>query len=266
MNHGHARGLPEPTRWLTVGLPAVAYPLVLVSLTSPPMYEALMRKEGLVEFAAAGLLLVGVGLGVALLVRYRAWLPSRWLTGWFGLATMGMFVFAGEEVSWGQHLGWWDAGAIPEPFKRLNDQQETNLHNMSNTLDQGPTNAITLVTLVAFVALPLWLRWRGEVMGFTNPGYWFWPTRAGLVAAAGVLVIPFPKRVYEGLTGQVGPVELRHSEMHEFYIALLMVIYVASAFTRLRGLAQARSAAAPAQAGRADRADAVDAGPLPARL
>ncbi len=40
-----------------------------------------------------------------------------------------LFLYLGEEVSWGQHIFYWEATGI---FEKYNDQQETNLHNFIN--------------------------------------------------------------------------------------------------------------------------------------
>jgi hypothetical protein len=239
----HDPGVPDLPRWLWFGVPAAIYPLLLLSIVvAPDFYRFMMRKEGAIEYLAVGFLLVGIGFGVAMLIRYRAALPHRWLVGWFGFVAFAMFMFAGEEISWGQHLGLWGEAQVPEAIKAINDQNETNLHNISNALDQGPTNAIVLLTFIAFIANPLYLRLRGETMATDNPGYWFWPTRVCLIAAIGVLFIPFPMRIYEGMQaiGWLGPNgpgdNWRHSELHEFYVALLMTLYMISAYRRARAL------------------------------
>lgn len=244
--HTHVPGLPEAPFWLRVLAPALVYPLLIASIfIYQPFYDMMMVKEGGIEYLAVLLLLFGVVYGVRLLVKYRDLFPKRWLVVWYALVTLAAFVLAGEEISWGQHLGLWTHEQVPEAIRAVNDQNETNFHNMTNALDQGPTNLVVLGTVVAFIVLPIILRKRGETMGVSNPGYWFWPTRAGLIAGIGVLVIPFPKRIYEWTTGEEGPNLLRHSEVHEFYVALLLTIYLVSAHNRLRGLRQRESEATP---------------------
>ncbi len=231
----HMPGLPEPGRWLTVAVPPSLFLVMLLLIVV--WYDAwyfLKNKEGGIEWIAIAILLIGVGYGAVTLLKYRASLPKKWLVGWFTLATLGMFVFAGEEMSWGQHLGFWSGEDLPEGFRELNDQDETNFHNMTNALDQGPTNIIFGGTLFAFVVLPFLQRHKGKPMDFADPGYWFWPTRAGLVAGIGVILIPFPKRIYEWVTGEPGSFDWRHSEIHEFYIALLMTTYMVSLHLRLK--------------------------------
>jgi hypothetical protein len=236
----HQPGLPEPGWLLTRLVPMAVYPVMIASIYVAHGFWLFMKeKEGGIEWLGVGCVLVGAWYGVRML-KYRAALPRKWLAWWFGLASVGMVVVAGEEVSWGQHLGLWGPEAIPEAFREINDQNETNIHNIvgiGNALDRGSTNLIVAGTLFAFVILPIIQRVKRETMTYDNPGYWFWPTTAGFWAGMGVMVIPFPKRVYEWATGEEGSFHWRHSEIHEFYIALLMMTYMVSARGRLRAYA-----------------------------
>jgi len=246
----HAPGLPEPSKFLTRFIPAIVYPGLLLSMfVYYPFWYFMKDKEGGIEWIMIVFLLIGIGHGVNLLARYRSALPRPWLVWWFVLSTFGMVVFAGEEISWGQHLGLWTGEDLPEALRAMNDQDESNFHNMTNALDQGPTNVIVAGTFFAYVLLPILQRHKRETMTFDNPGYWFWPTRAGLFAGIGVLIIPFPKRIYEWTTGVEGPFDLRHSEIQEFYIGLLMTTYIVSVHHRLRALALQKSESASAPAG-----------------
>ncbi|MEQ9617155.1 MAG: hypothetical protein RLN60_03875 [Phycisphaerales bacterium] len=238
----HEPGLPEPGTWLTVYVPALVYPLMIATIFVWYDFWYFMKdKEGGIEWVAIVTILVGVGYGVTALAKYRSAFPKKWLTVWFSLGVAGMIVFAGEEMSWGQHLGFWGGEDIPEGFRELNDQNETNIHNLvgiGNAIDRGSTNAIVGGTFFAFVILPFIQRAKRETMSFTNPGYWFWPTRAGLVAGLGVLLIRFPERIYMWTTGaESTPFDWRHSEIHEFYIGLLMTIYMVSLHHRLKAYA-----------------------------
>jgi len=223
--------------WWSVWLPAVVYPiLVIAALAFPDFYGFMQRKEGAIEYLGVLVLLVGVVIGLGIF-KYTNRLPKsgRWLKWFYVVSLLGMFVFAGEEISWGQHLGLWGHEDVPEFIAERNDQTETNFHNMANALDQGPTNAIVLGTFVAFVVLPIIRKIRGLTMRPGDADYWFWPTRVCVVSAIGVLVIPFPKRIYEWATNTASaPNELRHSEFHEFYIALLMTTYIISVYIRLK--------------------------------
>jgi hypothetical protein len=242
----HVSGVARPPVWLRLGLPLTVYPLVLLSIAAyRPLFGLLQRKEGLIEYMTVLLVLVGVGYGVALLSshRLRGVLSAGWLKGWFIVATLGMLVFAGEELSWGQHLGLWGHEDVPEAIKAVNDQDETNFHNMSNALDQGITNIILVGTLVAFVGIPLLLKHRNETMGPDNPGFWFWPRWVSIWWALGVLLIKVPGWVYKGVTDATSAEGVwRHSEIHEFYIAGLMTCYMADVYVRAREISSAKAA------------------------
>lgn len=51
----------------------------------------------------------------------------------------GLIYYLGEEISWGQHYFKWSS---PELFKEINNQKETNLHNISNLFDQLPRTLV----------------------------------------------------------------------------------------------------------------------------
>ena len=54
---------------------------------------------------------------------------------------LALIYFLGEEVSWGQHFFNWES---PEFFENKNNQQETNLHNISNLFDQLPRTLVLI--------------------------------------------------------------------------------------------------------------------------
>jgi hypothetical protein len=237
----HQPGLPEP-RWpLTWLFPIAVYPVLIASIfVSYDFWYFMKHKEGGIERLAVVCLLVGVGYGVRMLLAHRRALPRAWLVWWFAIATAGMVFVAGEEVSWGQHLGLWGAEDVPEPIREINDQGETNIHNIvgiGNAIDRGSTNLVIVGTFVAFFILPIVQRVKGTAMPCDDPGYLFWPTRAGFWAGVGVSIIPLPLQIYEWTTGREGSFDWRHSEIHEFYIALLMMTYMVSVHHRLRAYA-----------------------------
>ncbi len=226
--------------WVWLPLPLIVYPLVVLAAVLDPLhslYVWLMTKEGGVEWLGVICLLAALIYGLPTYIRHRHRLPARWLKVWFGLVLFAMFFLAGEEISWGQHLGLWDHEDVPAVIRTINDQNETNLHNITNALDQNPTNLVVIATLVGCVIIPIYLKIKGRTLPPHDPGYWFWPTAAVLPAGIGVLLIRFPHRIYRWTAGEI-PVEVevywRHSEVHECYIAMLFAIYLVSAVWRLR--------------------------------
>lgn len=83
-------------------------------------------------------------------VRRRNPLPL-FLAAFLALAALALFVYAGEEISWGQRiLGW----SRPDWFPAGNLQNETNLHNYFNT------NFLLLYQALIIFPLPVLWAWR----------------------------------------------------------------------------------------------------------
>ena len=61
---------------------------------------------------------------------------------------IGLLYYLFEEISWGQHLFKWNT---PTLLFELNDQNETNLHNISNLFNQLPRNLILIWCSLTFL-------------------------------------------------------------------------------------------------------------------
>jgi hypothetical protein len=227
--------------WLWPAL--LTYPLTLALLfLNRSWYNFVITKEGGLDSLTPVVLLISFAFGVQALRRTQ-FLPASamWIRYWITMVLLGIVFLAGEELSWGQHLGFWSAEDLPQWIRQANDQQETNIHNLArggNSLEQLFKNLVYLGTLIGCIILPGRRRWKKQVLSPSQAGYWFWPTKACLPAAIGVLLIMFPNRIAAWLTGEKLDV-LRHSELHELYIALMLMAYLASLAWRLRACPRA---------------------------
>lgn len=115
-------------------------------------YEArkwLWTEFGIIENLQVLKLLLCVLFGLILL-RSSHWPP--YAKGWFSLGVCGVVFVLLEEISYGQHyIGW----ISPDFFIKVNNQQETNLHNISSWLDQKPRFVLEVGVLTCGVLLPL---------------------------------------------------------------------------------------------------------------
>ena len=118
-----------------------------LNLTDRWLYDALNQEDNWTEnltalwFLLAGLLLAATAC------RERSW-PLRWV---YMLATAAFLFAAGEEISWGQRLFGW---ATPEFLRDLNDQGETNIHNIyTHAFRRLHAESTTLLCAVAAAAL-----------------------------------------------------------------------------------------------------------------
>ena len=149
--------LPRPL-WLDAPV-GVALALFAVAWLTTWQGPWLYSEQGVLELSQFALLVVAVVFGLRVLARRTG---SIWLTGWFVIATVGTIYTAGEEVSWGQHLIGW---GTPKWLASVNDQGETNLHNVSSWLDQKPRAILELGIIVGGIVLPLAARLRPALTG-----------------------------------------------------------------------------------------------------
>lgn len=212
--------------------PVLAVIVFGVKLLAPGAYDTLIEGElGLTELATPLVALLGVGFGIQTvrLARHRV---APIVTIWIALTTLGCFYFAGEELSWGQQLFHWQT---PEQIAQLNDQNETNLHNMSSWFDQKPRLLLELWVLLGGIVLPL-----RRLAGKPPPGPpgsaadWFWPGIECLPTAVLAIAIKLPER-YKKIAGiESLPFEIRWSEPQEYYFALFLLLYLLALRARLR--------------------------------
>lgn len=215
---------PEPddaSPWWWLALPlGLAVVLSLLFHISRNWFNVWVAGEpGLLEFSQVVILLAAtaVALRIFSMVRGRG---DRLLTTFVGLTAMTCFMIAGEELSWGQHIFGW---ATPSGWEALNDQGETNLHNISSWLDQKPRALLELGILVGGIAVPLvalsrpWIR-RGR-FGI------YLPPLACLPAALIAEAVAMWDRLVLGLGGHQNLFH-RTSEIQEFYFYLFFLFYL----------------------------------------
>tara|TARA_B100001250_G_scaffold386872_1_gene383770 strand:- start:42 stop:770 length:729 start_codon:yes stop_codon:yes gene_type:complete len=63
---------------------------------------------------------------------------------------IGLLYFFFEEISWGQHLFNWESPAF---FENLNQQKETNFHNISNIFNEVPRTMLAIWCSLSFIAI-----------------------------------------------------------------------------------------------------------------
>lgn len=68
------------------------------------------------------------------------------------LQCLGLIYFLGEEISWGQHIFKWESSDI---FLKHNIQNETNLHNISNLLNELPRSFVLIWCSFSAMAIVL---------------------------------------------------------------------------------------------------------------
>lgn len=199
-------------------------------------------KEGPTEYAAVLVLLSGIAAAVYAVI-HRKRFPDKRLGIWMLIFVLGLFYFAGEELSWGHHIAVSLFGKEAQPVTvtalGVNEQGETNIHNLDNfagkMLGRNSKNIVELWCYIGALAVPLILVRRKPPLTTSDTGYWFWPTTATVVCALMVFLTYRPVRLYVKLFPfENEPYWARQSELQEFFMASTLVIYVSSIAWRLR--------------------------------
>lgn len=234
MNLNNPRDLPI---WWWAGIPLT---MLLVTFyayfTSADLMALLVRRDehpdggGIAENGTVLILLPAIAAGIAILRHHRQRLPL-WMIGWLLGWILACAYFAGEEASWGQHYFHWSA---PETLQGLNDQNETNLHNISHWLDQKPRTLVELWIVFAGLLVPLIRRFRPQALWADRDwARWFWPTAIGIPTVVAFL-FSFVVALVAKKTGRADLHYLGSNELREFYIAIFLSSYLLSLWYRLR--------------------------------
>ena len=144
----------------------------------------LKGESGIIELSTALFLFIGIGFCVSSITVSQRLALSGFVKAWLLVLIAGAAYFALEELSYGQHIFGW---GTPEGLRELNDQEETNLHNVHALFDQVPRALLTLGILVGGIILPLYRQIRSRPLREDARFYWQWPTMD--CVTAGLLVI-----------------------------------------------------------------------------
>ena len=213
------------------GLPLfiLLFPFAWVALAGND--RALKGEAGMVEVATFLFLLIAIGFCVSSLAVTRRLGLSGFLKTWLLILIAGAAYFGLEEISYGQHMFGWGTA---DSWKALNDQDETNLHNVHALFDQVPRALLTLGILVGGVIFPLYRHFRNISLAESNRFYWQWPTldcvTIGLLV---ILIRPF-QEIFDTDVISTG-------ETKELLFALFILLYCVSLHSRLRLKSAAQS-------------------------
>ncbi|NIM10897.1 MAG: hypothetical protein GTO45_02820, partial [Candidatus Aminicenantes bacterium] len=184
---------------------------------------------GFIELATPIILIVAIVFGIRAWLL-RAYLPSGGLKIWLALVTVACIYFAGEEISWGQQLFGWQS---PEIMQEINDQQETNIHNISSWFDQKPRLLLELWIIIGGIFVAALRKWKPGIYKTDRWSYWFWPGFACFPAALLAELVKLPERIKDNFGITSLPTDLRYSELQELLFAMFLMCYLASNFKRL---------------------------------
>lgn len=183
-------------------------------------YQAYIGTEtGLLEISHVVLPVLSAILCVAIL-RIPEARNDRLIFSWILIALICNIYLAGEEASWGQHFAGW---LTPEYWQALNDQGETNLHNISSWMDQKPRTLLEIGVIVGGIIIPIAALFKPEIR--SGRFAIFLPPLVCLPIAVLAEFSRIWERMFKaGITDF--KVFVRASEVQEFYFVLFIFAYL----------------------------------------
>lgn len=113
--------------------------------------EWVTPESRILETAQFIMMVIGFAIAVQLLldpfVRQRPLVLSLTI-----IAALACFYIAGEEVSWGQHIFYWET---PHLVSDVNSDGEFSIHNMNKAFERIPRALLGLGVLIGGLVIPL---------------------------------------------------------------------------------------------------------------
>jgi len=106
------------------------------------------NENGLVEILQVIFLIIALFYIFFLMYNKKFKSESKIFNIFFYLYTIGIIYYLFEEISWGQHIFFWNT---PEFFLNINNQNETNFHNTTNLLNEVPRTLLLIWCASSFM-------------------------------------------------------------------------------------------------------------------
>jgi hypothetical protein len=207
--------------WWWLGIPIAAALLIVGSNAIDPDWNGrwMTGESGILETAQFIFMVVGLAIAVQLLfspfVRRRPLVLAV-----TAVAALACLFIGGEEVSWGQHIFFWQD---PSLVTAINDEGEFSLHNMNKGFEQGPRTLLEIGVFAGGLVVPLLCVYAP----------WLRQSRVALfLPAAALLPIALFASLFKlaGLLGEHHVMSLgvaaRPSEAVEFYLYFFIMAYL----------------------------------------
>ncbi len=211
--------------YLITPLIILAFPFVWYSIVGDN--RALVGELGVIEQATVVFLLIAIYFFISSLMLVRSKRVPQFLSSWLVILIVGAVYFTGEELSWGQHIISWHS---PEVWQQLNDQGETNLHNISAVFDQLPRLLLILSIAIGGVILPIYRITKKIYLNKSRLWYWVLPTFSLLTISILVIIARPALEFLEHTFVDI----LSVGEFKECLIALFIMLYSVSLKQRLQ--------------------------------
>ena len=214
----------HPILWLWIPVLMIAAQAVVEIVVPAQDLPAFHSEGGPHEYLQ--FIFAALGLVWALRCLRLVW-PQKnpYMIAWVVFFCLGCTYIAGEEISWGQHIFYWNT---PEYWAAMNDQNETNLHNISSWLDQKPKLLLLISVIVGGLIIPALQKYKPSLVP-QQFGIIYPPATLGVTAA-----ITFAVKIIDKVQDNFDEnVFTRASEIEEVYLFYFVLLYLVNLYRKI---------------------------------
>ena len=199
-------------------------------------------EKGIIENGTFLVLFFAIVTSFSVLNKLKKNLNLKTLFFFIIFFLISLIYFAGEEISWGQQWFKWETNNF---FKRINDQSETNFHNISSWLDQKPRFLLTFFVIFGGIFCPFLN--KKNILNSKKLTTWIYPTIYCFPTSLICLLYYFLDISYKFFCYGTPGIDIkckyipsllhfRTSEIIELYISFFLLIYILSINSRLKNI------------------------------
>lgn len=110
------------------------------------------NENGIIEILQVFFLFISILNFIFILRKIKYLAFTLFLKFFIYIYILGLIYFFFEEISWGQHIFGWESISF---FKTYNNQNETNIHNISNVFNELPRSILILWCSTSFIFIKI---------------------------------------------------------------------------------------------------------------
>ncbi len=139
--------------WWWLGIPVIAAIFVAASFAiDPAWHRHWVTREGPGALETAQFILMVIGFAIAAQLLFDPFVRRRpFVLAVTSVSALSCLYIAGEEVSWGQHIFFWQD---PSLLSEVNDEGEFSIHNMNKAFERAPRTLLALGVLIGGLVVP----------------------------------------------------------------------------------------------------------------
>ncbi len=186
--------------------------------------DAIYNEFGIIENLTVIFLIIGFVFGLRIIWNEH---KNKWRKFWYILIILVTILFAGEEMSWGQHYFGWETS---DAWKKGNTQDETNLHNLSSfnyLFSRLPNMLLSRAAWFGGCIIPIIFLLLKIKFNNKSINHWIWPSYTSIPTSILAYAVGLPVNIAREFKFELIPfLKIGEGQSKECFLALFICIYL----------------------------------------